>query len=112
MQEQIKSLTSENKKLNSDIEKLNKTILDKKVSIQTTETEKAGIKSSITKNDQSIAEIKTKKNAELTSGADPSMVKERVKLLDSQAKDLENENKKLTKDVQKLDETLLKPTPR
>lgn len=103
LRDRIKTLDSEIKDLEKTNEKLNTDIADKKGKISTTQSLIATNKVTIEYNAKQLETLKTQKNQDATSALDPKVVKERIKILDDQMRDIAKNNEKLTADNVKSD---------
>lgn len=103
LRDRIRALDSEIKDLEKTNEKLNTDIADKKGKISTTQSLLATNKVTIDNNAKQLETLKTQKNQDATSGLDPKVVKERIKILDDQMRDIAKNNEKLTADNVKSD---------
>ena len=103
LRDRIKTLDIEIKDLEKTNEKLNTDIADKKGKISTTQSLIATNKVTLENNAKQLETLKTQKNQDGASGLDPKVVKERIKILDDQMRDIAKNNEKLTADNVKSD---------
>ena len=98
LKERIKSIDGEVKDLQKSNEKANDDIASKKGKITMSISVITSSKTLIESNNKQIETIKTQKSVDAGSGLDPKAVKERVKVLEDQQKDLVKSNEKLMGD--------------
>jgi chromosome segregation ATPase len=103
LRERIKTLESEIKDLGKTNEKLNADIASKKGEITTKQSLISANKGTIGINTKQVETLRMQKSQDAGSGLDPKVVKERIKILDDQLKDIAKTNEKLTNDNVKLE---------
>jgi len=98
LRDRIKTIEGEIKDLQKTNEKSNSEIADKKGKISISQSSITSNKILIEANNKQNETLKTQKNVDAGSGLDPKVVKERIKILSDQQKEIEKSNEKLMSD--------------